>query len=65
MTSIFSFKVEMLIHVVGEDADSARNQLDQHGGYVGAREVELVKTIEFAKSKPIEVAGSPTLTVVE
>lgn len=68
MTSIHSFKVDMLIHVIAEDEQTARAHLDQHGGYVSECDVELVKTIEIAPSKTlglVEPNGAPTLTVVE
>lgn len=60
----------MLIHVVGEDEESARAHLDQHGGYVGAREVSLVnETPISAKDENLsQLMGKPAptkLTVVD
>lgn len=43
MTTCYTFKVSMTVQVLSEDdADAARAQLDQNGGFVSEREVELV-----------------------
>ena len=43
MTTCYTFKVEMTVQVLSEeDADAARASLDQNGGFVSKREVELI-----------------------
>jgi hypothetical protein len=34
----------MLIHIIADDADTARKQLDEKGGIVTKREVKLLNT---------------------
>lgn len=43
-TQIFSYEVVMLVHVVADDAIEARKQLDDKGGIMTKREVELVNS---------------------
>lgn len=40
----FSYEVVMLIHIIAEDETVARTQLDDKGGIVTKREVQLVNT---------------------
>lgn len=43
MTTCYTFKVTTTVQVLSEvDADAAKIQLDQNGGFVSNREVELV-----------------------
>lgn len=42
MTAVFSFQVNMLVHVVADDADDARKKLDEQGGIVTKRDVEIL-----------------------
>jgi hypothetical protein len=44
VTTIYSYKVTMLVHVVADTADEARSQLDEKGGIMTSREVELMNT---------------------
>lgn len=44
-TSCFTYKVEMVIQILAEDEESAREQLDKNGGYVTARKVKLMDSI--------------------
>lgn len=42
--SCFSYEVVMLVHVIADDEASARTQLNEKGGIVTKREVELLHT---------------------
>lgn len=42
LTQCFSFQVNMLVHVIADNEVIARNQLDEKGGIVTKREVELL-----------------------
>jgi hypothetical protein len=44
VTQCFSYEVTMLIHIIADDADTARKQLDEKGGIVTKREVKLLNT---------------------
>lgn len=43
-TSVYSYQVNMLVHIVADTADEARKKLDEQGGIMTKREVELVNT---------------------
>jgi hypothetical protein len=42
ITAIYSYQVKMLVHVVADDAIEARKKLDDQGGIMTSREVEVV-----------------------
>lgn len=42
ITAVFSYQVNMLVHIVADDALEARKKLDEQGGIMTAREVELL-----------------------
>jgi len=42
VTQCFSYEVTMLIHIIADDADTARKQLDEKGGIVTKRDVKLL-----------------------
>lgn len=42
VTAIYSFQVTMRVHVIADSSTEARTQLDDKGGIVTAREVELL-----------------------
>jgi hypothetical protein len=44
VTQCFSYEVTMLIHIIADDAETARKQLDEKGGIVTKREVKLLNT---------------------
>ena len=48
MSSVYTFRVDMVVQVLAENAEQAREQLDQHGGYMSERNVELLNTTEIA-----------------
>ena len=56
MTTCYTFKVEMTVQVLSEDdAESARASLDQQGGYISDRNVELVSSIQIGEDKSFKV----------
>ena len=44
VTTIYSYQVNMLVHVIADDAIEARKKLDEQGGIMTKREVELLNT---------------------
>jgi hypothetical protein len=42
IAAIFTYEVTMLVHIVADDAIEARKKLDEQGGIVTKREVELL-----------------------
>ena len=41
-TQCFSYEVTMLVHIIADDETTARTQLDEKGGIVTKRDVELL-----------------------
>jgi hypothetical protein len=41
-TQCFSYEVVMLVHIIADDEATAKTQLDDKGGIVTKREVELL-----------------------
>ena len=50
-TQVFSFQVNMLVHVIADNEDSAKTQLDEKGGIVTKRDVELLNTVTLYGEK--------------
>ena len=50
-TSIYSYKITMLVHIAADDAMEARKKLDDQGGIVTKRDVELLNTSELYGEK--------------
>lgn len=44
MTSVYTFKVTMAVEVLAEDQKTAEKNLNENGGYVTERKVELMNT---------------------
>jgi hypothetical protein len=44
-TQCFSFEVKMLVHIIADDEATAKTQLDEKGGIVTKREVQLLNAI--------------------
>ena len=44
-TQCFGYEVKMLVHIIADDQDSAKVQLDEKGGIVTKRDVELLNSI--------------------
>ena len=45
VTQCFSYEVKMLVHIIADNETAAKAQLDEKGGIVTKREVELLNTI--------------------
>lgn len=45
--SMFTYAVSMIVSVFAEDEDSARKKLDDNGGYVSHRVVELKDAVQI------------------
>jgi uncharacterized protein (UPF0297 family) len=43
-SSCFTYKVEMIVQVLATDEESARNFLNQTGGYIVSRDTTLIDT---------------------
>lgn len=43
-TAVYSYQVNMMIHVIADTSDEARTKLDEQGGIMTKREVELLHT---------------------
>lgn len=41
-TQCFSYEVTMLVHIIADDQDTAKKQLDDKGGIVTKRDVKLL-----------------------
>ena len=41
VTQCFSYKVTMLVHIIADNEESAKSQLDEKGGIVTKRDVQL------------------------
>lgn len=44
-TQCFSFEVKMLVHIIADDEANAKAQLDEKGGIVTKRDVELLNAV--------------------
>ena len=44
-TQCFSYEVKMLVHIIATDEDVAKKELDEKGGIVTKREVNLLNTV--------------------
>ena len=44
-TQCFSYEVVMLVHIIADDKETAKAQLDEKGGIVTKRDVKLVNTV--------------------
>lgn len=44
-TKCYSFEVKMLVHIIADDENAAKSQLDEKGGIVTKRDVELLNTV--------------------
>jgi hypothetical protein len=53
-TQCFSFEVTMLVHIIADSVEVARTQLDEKGGIVTKRDVELLNSIPLFGEKDAE-----------
>lgn len=44
VTQLFSYEVVMLVHIVADDEEGAKAQLDEKGGIVTKRDVKLLNS---------------------
>ena len=44
VTQCFSYEVVMLVHIIADNQETAKEQLDEKGGIVTKREVKLLNT---------------------
>lgn len=54
VTHVYSYEVTMLVHIVADDAMEARTQLDEKGGIMTKREVELLNATPLYGEKETE-----------
>lgn len=45
VTQCFSFEVTMLVHIIADNEEVAKSQLDEKGGIVTKRDVELLSAV--------------------
>jgi hypothetical protein len=45
VTQCFSYEVTMLVHIIADNEKIAKTQLDEKGGIVTKREVELLSAV--------------------
>jgi hypothetical protein len=45
LTQCFSYEVNMLVHIIADNEETAKSQLDEKGGIVTKRDVKLVNTV--------------------
>jgi hypothetical protein len=50
-TQCFSYEVKMLVHVIGTNEEDAKKELDEKGGIVTKREVQLLNTVTLYGEK--------------
>jgi hypothetical protein len=50
-TKCFSFEVKMLVHIIADDEATAKTQLDEKGGIVTKRDVELLSAVKLYGEK--------------
>jgi hypothetical protein len=44
ITQCFSFEVIMMVHIIADNEETAKSQLDEKGGIVTKRDVKLLNT---------------------
>jgi hypothetical protein len=50
-SQVFSYEVVMFVHIIADDEATARLQLDEKGGIVTKRDVQLLNTITLYGEK--------------
>ena len=53
-TQCFSYEVTMLVHIIADNEEAARAQLDEKGGIVTKRDVKLLNAIALYGQKEEE-----------
>jgi hypothetical protein len=54
ITQLFSYEVVMMVHIVADNEEAAKSQLDEKGGIVTKREVKLLNTAVLYGEKETE-----------
>jgi hypothetical protein len=54
VTAVFSYKVTMVVHVIADDAMEAKKKLDEQGGIVTQRDVEVLNAAPLYGEKEKE-----------
>jgi hypothetical protein len=52
-TSCYTYKVEMIIQILAADEISARQQLDEKGGYITSRKVTFMDSVQVYKGNQV------------
>lgn len=52
-TSCFTYKVEMIVQILAGDEVTARNQLDEKGGYITSRKVTFMDSVQVYKGNKL------------
>jgi len=47
VTQVFSYEVTMLVHIIADNEETAKTQLDEKGGIVTKRDVKLLNTVKL------------------
>jgi hypothetical protein len=42
VTAVYSYRVTMMVHIIADDPIEARKKLDEQGGIMTAREIEVL-----------------------
>lgn len=46
-TKCYSYEVTMLVHIISDNDETAKTQLDEKGGIVTKRDVKLLNSVEL------------------
>ena len=52
-TSCYTYKVEMIIQILSDNELSARQQLDEKGGYITSRKVTFMDSVQVYKGNKL------------
>jgi hypothetical protein len=52
-TSCYTYKVEMIIQILAADEVSAKQQLDEKGGYITSRKVTFMDSVQVYKGNQV------------
>jgi hypothetical protein len=53
-TTCYTYKVEMIVHIMADDEPKAAEQLEKQGGYVSSRKVTLMDSVALFNGKTSE-----------
>jgi len=52
-TTCYTYKVEMIIQILAADEITARQQLDEKGGYITSRKVTFMDSVQVYKGNQL------------